>query len=46
MSPAIRASFERVERVAVVPIARLGVRLKEYELWRAEGFRGSGFAQR
>jgi len=41
MSPMLAARFERVTHLATVPVERLGVHLKDYELWRAERFRAS-----
>jgi 4-amino-4-deoxy-L-arabinose transferase-like glycosyltransferase len=40
MTPELAARFERVQLVRTVPVDRLGVHLKDYELWRADGFRG------
>jgi 4-amino-4-deoxy-L-arabinose transferase-like glycosyltransferase len=39
MSPLISDRFERVTHLATIPVVRLGFHLKDYELWRAEGFR-------
>jgi 4-amino-4-deoxy-L-arabinose transferase-like glycosyltransferase len=36
-----RCRFERMTLLRKVPVVRLGLKLKEYELWRGEGFRGA-----
>lgn len=35
----VRDRFERLELVRTIPVVRLGVQLKAYELWRGEGYR-------
>ncbi|HEX9291419.1 MAG TPA: glycosyltransferase family 39 protein [Anaeromyxobacteraceae bacterium] len=40
MTPWLRGRFRAVQRVAIVPITRLGFHVKDYELWRGEGFEG------
>ncbi len=39
MCPDVAGRFEKVTHLASVPVERLGVRIKTYELWAAEGFR-------
>jgi hypothetical protein len=39
MNSWVAARFDRVEHLATIPVDRLGVRVKTYELWAAEGFR-------
>jgi hypothetical protein len=40
LTPELEAQFERVTHLRTVPVMRLGLHLKDYELWRAEGYRG------
>jgi len=40
MAPGLADRFARVELDRTISVVRLGVHLKDYQLWRAEGFRG------
>jgi 4-amino-4-deoxy-L-arabinose transferase-like glycosyltransferase len=38
MTPGVAERFSRVRHLASLPVDRLGIRLKTYELWAADGF--------
>jgi 4-amino-4-deoxy-L-arabinose transferase-like glycosyltransferase len=38
MTPWVASRFDRVTHLATLPVDRLGIRIKTYDLWAAEGF--------